>query len=94
MSDERRAQQRHDLQLPIRLGNTTLGRTIDISGSGVRFLCDRDVAPGSPIEFDVELDALWSKESVHCFGRVVRAGRIGESSYLAATIDDIQFGTN
>lgn len=98
---ERRAAQRFDLQLPLRV-HVSEGQeaeksaeTRDISHRGVYFWFDRTLDPGSEFEFLMELPQEMTGTipvQIRCIGKVIRSlpqqdGRIG----IAAVIERYEF---
>ncbi len=101
---ERRAYVRANLALPLCV-RTVAGRqetglatlsTLDISSSGIFFLCPRRIEPGTPIEMEVTLvDKPVGRGTVRmrtqaCVVRVENAQTPGWHG-LAAAFDDITF---
>ena len=85
-SDRRRVA-RYTVHVPIIIVEVGTGSTIDISASGVAFLIDRLLEPGSSIQFELALEE--NDVLLHCDGRVVRVEPRGLTNFTAATIEDI-----
>ena len=89
---ERRRLPRHQMQVPMLLDGQTHARTIDVSAEGVRFETTEMLAPGTVIVFSLRLkDAGFGDLALQCEGRVVRVEARHERTFVAATIDSIQF---
>jgi len=77
---ENRREERVSTSLPVNLGSTT-GVTRDVSASGICFETDESYAVGSPISFEVQMDAPGGKMVLKCRGEIVRVeprgGRVG-----------------
>ena len=74
---------------PVRLGRRT-GITRNISTSGVYFETDVDYAPGSEINFAIELDGPAERKLIlRCRGMIVRiehrAGKVGVAVEIVAS---------
>jgi hypothetical protein len=91
MSIEKRRLPRHQVRVPIALGGT-LGVTTDVSAAGVGFESALFLDPGTPIEFALQLPGAGGIVA-RCEGQVVRAEGRHERTFVAATINSIQFDT-
>jgi hypothetical protein len=102
--EERRAYTRAKLSLPLRLKriagqrehNHQSLRTINISSSGVLFLCPQRIEPGTPIAIEVSLvDRPFGRGTVKMMteAHVVRAEPVPRPGWhaLAVSFDDITF---
>jgi len=69
--------------------------TVNVSASGVLFITDRKVPPGTLIGFSLRMpgEILGTPRDVlvHCRGRVVRCYPSGNKYHTAATIDEYRF---
>ncbi len=83
---DRRKAARYVMRVPIRVNQTGVGATIDISATGVAFLSDRFLEPGLEIAFELTLQ----NDLLRCNGRVVRVEERGQDILTAATIDELQ----
>jgi len=103
-TEERRSYARAKLSLPLHLRRIAgqrehMGeplRTINISSSGVLFLCPQRIEPGTPIEIEVCLvDRPFGRGTVRMKteAHIVRAESCSRPGWhsLAATFDDITF---
>lgn len=88
---EKRRQPRHRLRVPVQFEDA-LGLTTDLSGSGIRFESTRPLDAGSAITFSLKLGSTGTEGLLHCGGQVVRVETFEERAFIAATIDEIQFG--
>ena len=79
--------------LPIRMEHGGVGSTIDISVSGVAFLTDVTLEPGSVVQFSMTLNEKGGPLELHCGGVVVRVEQRGRSLFTAVTIDDLAVGS-
>lgn len=98
---ERRMARRYDLSLPVnvrlpinREPGSHSGQTRDISTRGVYFMMNKDLAPGTEVDFTLTLPAEITRGTevfVRAHGRVVRVDRQGdeeqESIGVAAVIE-------
>lgn len=84
---ERRGVARYVVHVPINVSEVGTGSTIDISSTGVAFLIDRALEPGSAIRFEVALEG--EKALLTCDGRVVRVERREAEMFTAATIESV-----
>jgi len=82
----RRKADRIAAKLPVSLPGLGLGTTTNISASGVFFVTDVDVAPGSPVSFSIELSSGSVRMVLECTGEIVRVERAGGKTGLAARI--------
>jgi hypothetical protein len=102
--EERRAYSRAKLSLALRVkriagrreNEPEALRTINISSSGVLFLCPQFIEPGTPVEIEISLvDRPLGRGSVKMLteAHVVRADEAMRPGWhlLAATFDDITF---
>ena len=87
---EKRRLPRHQVRVPIALSGTS-GMTTDISAAGVAFESSVVVDPGMPIEFALQLADAWPGIVARCEGHVVRVEGRHEKTFVAATINSIQF---
>jgi len=103
-AEERRGSARAKLSLPIlvkrvagqRERKTQTLRTMNISSSGVLFLCPRRIEPGTPIELEVRLvDRPFGRGNVKMMteAHIVRVDPAPRQGWhaLAATFDEITF---
>ena len=98
---ERRLARRYDLSLPVnvrlpitRETGTHDGQTRDISTKGVYFIMQKELAPGTEVDFTLTLPAEITRGSevfVRAHGRVVRVDRqhddVEDSIGVAAVIE-------
>lgn len=91
--DIKRSAKRILVEMPVHLDQGT-GVTRDVSQSGVFFFTDQAFAPGTTFNFVLELDHVFSGESVkiHCRGEVVRVEEDGERKGVAVSISE--FGSD
>ena len=89
---------RFPLSLPVTLSTDVeefAAATMNLSASGVLFITDRKVTPGTPIGFQLRMPGaiLGTPRDVlvHCRGRVVRCYPSQTGYYAAATIDEYRF---
>ena len=89
---------RFPLSLPVKLSTEVeefSAATVNVSASGVLFITDRTVTPGTTIGFQMRMpgEILGTPRDVlvHCRGRVVRCYPSQASHYTAATIDEYRF---
>jgi len=85
---ERRMARRYDLSLPVNIRlpihrepGPQSGHTRDISTRGVYFMTQKELAPGTEIDFTLTLPAELTRGTevlVRAHGRVVRVDRQGE----------------
>ena len=68
---EKGRQKRIAAVLPVRL-NDAAGVTRDVSVTGIFFETDAVLAPGSSIEFLVDIDIPAGKRTLVCLGNIVR----------------------
>ena len=78
---------RYAVHVPIEVSEVGMGSTIDISSTGVAFVIDRVLEPGSAIRFEVALEG--EKALLSCDGRVVRVERRATEIFTAATIESV-----
>jgi PilZ domain len=96
---ERRASQRFDYQLPVavRLAGTDCegyGFTQDLSGRGVFFYTDFQVAEGDAVELTLVMPSeitLTENARVRCRGRVVRVVPVGQKFGVAARLEGYEY---
>jgi PilZ domain len=95
---EERSAVRFPLSLPVHLmtsGKLYQATTENISANGVLFKLDEVIAPGTVVDFLIEVaeGATGTDETaaIHCLGRVVRAYQDGDSAHAAAVIDEYRF---
>jgi hypothetical protein len=89
LRSDRRKGARYAMQIPIRVSDVGVGSTIDISASGVAFVIDVALEPGSVIDFAMKAEERAGAMELQCGGRVVRVERRGPSLFAAATIDNL-----
>ena len=77
------------MRIPIRIADTGVGSTVDISASGVAFVIDVALEPGSVIDFAMRAEERVGAMELHCGGRVVRVERRGPDLFAAATIENL-----
>ena len=70
---------------PVKLGRGT-GVTRNVSASGVFFETDVNYAPGSEINFSIEIDGPGGKMMFKCQGQIVRVERRDGKAGVAARI--------
>ena len=68
---EKRREERIAAVLPVRLNNAA-GVTRDVSVTGIFFETDAALAPGSSIDFVVDVDTPSGKRILKCQGNIVR----------------------
>ena len=96
---ERRASQRFDFQLPVgvRLAGTDCegyGFTQDLSGRGVFFYTDFQVAEGDAVELTLVMPSeitLTENARVRCRGRVVRVVPVEKKFGVAARLEGYEY---
>ncbi len=96
---ERRAAQRFDFQLPVgvRLAGTDregYGFTQDLSGRGVFFYTDFQVAEGDAVELTLVMPSeitLTENARVRCRGRVVRVLPVERKFGVAARLEEYEY---
>ena len=88
---DRRKVARYAVHVPIKVVQVGTGSTIDLSASGVGFLIERLLEPGTEIRFELALED--SQVLLYCHGRVVRAEKRGAMHFAAATIDNLAVKT-
>ncbi len=86
---DRRKGARYAMKIPIRVSDIGVGSTIDISASGVAFVIDVALEPGSVIDFAMRAEERVGSMELQCGGRVVRVERRGPSLFAAATIENL-----
>jgi hypothetical protein len=86
---DRRKAARLAINVPIRVSQSGIGSTIDISSAGVLFVIEADLEPGMAIEFAMTMDETSGPLELHCGGTVVRVQRRDGMSFTAATIDTL-----
>ncbi len=77
------------MRIPIRVNDIGIGSTIDISASGVAFVIDVVLEPGSVIDFALRVEEKAGAMELQCGGKVVRVERRGPSLFTAATIENL-----
>lgn len=87
-----RGSDRFDTELPIEI-NGTHGVTRNISASGVYIETDAAQAPGSRVQFTVEMMVAGQMVRMVCTGEVVRVDQKGGTVGIAAKLDS-SFFTN
>ena len=87
---DRRREPRHQMVVPLSVADA-VGYTTDVSASGVRFEFNSLITPGSVIEFELALNGMSVPVQVRCLGRVVRVEARGFKTYIAATIESMNF---
>ena len=85
MAHAKRKEERVHAALPVDLGNGT-GITRDVSASGMFFETDVNYAPGSEINFSIEIDGPGGKMMFKCQGQIVRVERRDGKAGVAARI--------
>jgi hypothetical protein len=93
MTTERRSGERFSMSLPIRMEHGGIGFTVDISVSGVAFLTDVALEPGSVVHFSMTLNEKSGPLQLHCGGVVVRVEPRGRSRFAAVAIEDLAVGS-
>jgi hypothetical protein len=96
---ERRASQRFDFQLPVsvRLAGTEregYGFTQDVSGRGIFFYTDFQVAEGDAVELTLVMPSeitLTENARVRCRGRVVRVLPVEQKYGVAARLEGYEY---
>lgn len=96
---ERRASQRFDFQLPVgvRLAGTDCegyGFTQDLSGRGVFFYTDFQVAEGDAVELTLVMPSevtLTENARVRCLGKVVRVVPVDRKFGVAARLEGYEY---
>jgi hypothetical protein len=68
---EKRREERIPAVLPVRLDHAA-GVTHDVSATGIFFETDAVLAPGSSIDFVVDVDTHSGKRILMCQGKIVR----------------------
>lgn len=89
MGYERRKAARYAMQIPITVSDVGNGATVDVSSSGVAFVIEASVVPGTVIDFLLRMEDT----NLQCAGTVIRAERRGESSFAVATIEEFVMQT-
>lgn len=98
---ERRAARRYDLSLPVLVrlavnkeAHSHNGQTRDISTRGVYFILDREIAPGTELDFTLTLPAEITRGTevfVRAHGKVVRMDKHDDDTHpcigVAAVIE-------
>ncbi len=89
MRDDKRREERVLIEAPVKLSQGT-GQTRNMSSSGIYFVTDQHSAPGSRIDFSVQLDYVCPGKSIilDCQGLVVRVEVLGEQLGIAAQIEE------
>jgi hypothetical protein len=89
---------RFPLSLPVRLLASTReydAVTDNISASGILFHLDELLAPGTEVEFLIEIPegtiGPFQTAAVHCTGRIVRSYVECSKAFAAAVIDEYSF---
>jgi hypothetical protein len=92
LTDEKRASQRIQLEVPIYIGHER-AVTRNISWAGIYFLTDQSFVEGGDLSFSLDLTyALPGKTiKLDCQGEVVRIEQRGEKFGIAARINDFQY---
>ena len=93
---ERRASNRYELRLPLRIaGQTVSAETCDVSARGVKFLANERVSAGAEVEFSMILPSSLTATNdieVLCQGEVVRVSEQGDGRMsVAVRIDRYRF---
>jgi hypothetical protein len=98
LRQEVRCAVRFPLSLPVAISTDEeefAAVTVNVSASGVLFVMDRKVAPGTLIGFSLRMpgEILGTPRDVlvHCRGRVVRCYPSQNGYHTAATIDEYRF---
>jgi hypothetical protein len=86
---ERRSGERRAMNIPISIPEVGTGSTVDISMSGVSFMIDTRLQPGSVIAFALSVEAPGGRVELQCQGTVVRVEQRGPSLITAATIENL-----
>ena len=89
--DERRLQERFQVQLPVKLDNAT-GTARDISVSGIYFYTSRRLRQGKRIRISFSFEHVYPSEvlNVQCEGQVVRIDTLERCVGVAARIFSCQ----
>lgn len=82
---QHRKEERVSTELPVYLGGI-VGRTRDVSASGIRFETDATYALGNSISFSVEMNTSGGKMVLRCQGEVVRIEPQGKKVSVAVKI--------
>ncbi len=92
LSDEKRASQRIQVEVPIYIGHER-AVTRDVSWAGIYFLTDQSFVEGGDLSFSLDLIyALPGKTiKLDCRGEVVRIEPLGEKFGIAAKINNFQY---
>ncbi len=90
--NNKRSAERFPVALPIQVGEK-LGKTRDVSVSGVYFEIDEAFVPGSELLLSLDMRYAWPRRAVRlvCRGHVVRVERKDGSLGVAVTIDEHRF---
>ncbi len=93
-ADDNRQAERFRLVLPVQIGEER-GQTRDISVSGIYFETDDTFAPGSEVDFSVDLEHVRPIRPVRlvCKGRIVRVERKDGKVGVAVAVDSHRFET-
>lgn len=91
-SNENRRAQRIAVSLPVQVGGRN-GQTRDISVGGIYFETDESFAPGSEVDFSVDLEYVKPGGVVRliCKGRIVRVERTDGRLGVAVSIESHRF---
>ena len=85
MLHDRRKVVRYAVRIPIDIAEIGSGSTTDISASGIAFLTDFALEPGSQIRFHLRMEDSFL---FRCHGRVIRVEDRGSQSFCAVMIDE------
>lgn len=85
LEKQKRKEERVSTELPVYLGGT-IGKTRDVSASGILFETDASYALNSSISFAVELDTSGGKMVLRCRGDIVRIEPKGKKVNVAVKI--------
>lgn len=87
VSEEKRRAERIHLEAPVMLANGS-GLSRDISESGIYFVTDQHLAPGSVINLTVHLDFICPGKRLHfdCRGEILRVEQAGDQYGVAASL--------
>jgi hypothetical protein len=87
LEKQKRKEERVSTELPVYLGGA-IGKTRDVSASGVLFETDASYALGNSISFAVELDTSGGKMVLRCQGDIVRIEPRGKKVNVAVKITE------
>lgn len=85
LEKQKRKEERVSTELPVYLGGA-IGKTRDVSASGILFETDASYALNSSISFAVELDTSGGKMVLRCQGEIVRIEPKGQKVNVAVKI--------